>query len=107
MKNEMDLSLKRRFEKIVDNEKLTVATMLDPRFKDMFFSGQSVVEKVKKLVLDLIKEVEESSLQSEEEAPAEKCLCPESGVWKTFSDMLEEAGANVSDSSNLKELDTF
>lgn len=107
MKSEMDLSLKRRFEEIEDNEKLTVATLVDPRFKDKFFSGPAVVEKVKKLVRDLIKSVEESSHHSEEEPPAEKRPCPESGIWKTFSDILEEAGANVSDSSNLQELDTF
>lgn len=79
---------------------------MDPRFKAKFFSEPAVVEKVKKLVQDLLKSVEESSHQSEEEPPAEKCPCPESGIWKT-SDILEEAGANVSDSSNSQELDTF
>ena len=96
MKSEMDLSLKRRFEKIEDNEKLIVATLVDPRFKEKFFSGPTVVEKVKKLVWDLIKSIEESSHQSEKEPHAKKRPCPESGIWKIFSDMLEEAGANVS-----------
>ena len=56
--------------------------------------------------LDLVKSVEESSHQSEEEPPVEKRPCPESGIWKTFSDMLEEAGVNVSNSCNLQ-VDTF
>ena len=59
MKSEMDLSLKRRFEEIEDNEKLTVATLVDPRFIDKFF----------KLVRDLIKSVEERRRVSCREAP--------------------------------------
>ena len=66
-----------------------------------------MVEKVKKLVWDLVKSVEESNHQSEEEPPVEKRPCPESGIRKTFSDMLEEAGANVSNSCNLQEVNTF
>jgi len=71
MKSEMNLSLKRRFEEIEDNEKLTVATLVDPRFKEKFFSGPAVVEIVKNFVRELIKSVEESDHQSEE-PPAEK-----------------------------------
>ena len=41
MKSEMDLLLKRRFEEIEDNEKLAVATLVDPRFKDKNFQWAS------------------------------------------------------------------
>ena len=56
---------------------------------------------------DLVKSVHEYGHQSEEEPPAEKHPCPESGIWKTFLDILEEAGANVSDSINSQELGTY
>ena len=82
-KSEKDLSLKRRFEEVEDNEKLTVVTLVDSRFKEKFFSGPIVVEKVKNFVQELIKSVEESDNQSEE-PPAEKRPCPESGIWMTF-----------------------
>ncbi|XP_065891639.1 zinc finger BED domain-containing protein 4-like [Dysidea avara] len=100
-KSEMDLSLKRRFEEIEDNEKLAVATLVDSRFKDKFFSGPAVIEKVKKLVRDLVKSVEVSSHQSEEEPPAEKRPCPESGIWSSGS------ARKVSTSCKLHELLTF
>ena len=76
------------------------------QIKEKNFSGPAVVEKVK-LIWDLSKSIEENSHQSEEEPPAEKSLCPESGIWKIFSGNLEETGANVSHLSNLQEFDTF
>ena len=46
MKNEMT-SLQRRFADAEENKKLLVATILDPRFKEKFFSGTVVIERAK------------------------------------------------------------
>ena len=42
MKSEMKKSLEKRFAGVERNEKLTIATILDPRFKNKFFSHPSV-----------------------------------------------------------------
>ena len=42
MKAEMKSSLLTRFSDVEDNEKLTVAKLLDPRFKDKLYSDISV-----------------------------------------------------------------
>ena len=55
MKNEMKSLLMRRFSDIEENEKLLiVATLLDPRFKDKFFTGQSVKTRVESSVRTMI-----------------------------------------------------
>ena len=47
MKNEMKTSLQRQFADAEENEKLLVAAILDPRFKEKFFSGTVVTERAK------------------------------------------------------------
>ena len=42
---------------------------------------------------------------SDEVEPSSKRPC--SGIWKNFSDILEKAGASVSNESRLQELDTY
>ena len=45
MKSEMKTSLERRFADAEENERLLVATIMDPRFKGKFFSGPVVAER--------------------------------------------------------------
>ena len=54
MKNEMKTSLQRRFADAEENEKLLVATILDPRFKGKFFSGPVVTDRAKSQVQEKI-----------------------------------------------------
>ena len=50
MKREMNALLERRFSDAEGNENLLIATILDPRFKEKFLTGITIVEKVKSLV---------------------------------------------------------
>ena len=50
MKNEMKSSLMRRFADVEENQYLTVATLLDPRFKDKFFIHPSIKIQVSLLI---------------------------------------------------------
>ena len=98
MKREMNASLERRFSDAEGNENLLIATILDPRFKEKFFTGATIVEKVKSLVCEKIGRItrqrEEDNPDDNEIEPSSKRPC--SGIWKNFSDILEEAGASVS-----------
>ena len=46
MKAEMKALLSRSYADVEKNEKLTIAKVLDPRFKDKFFGEQSVKDSV-------------------------------------------------------------
>ena len=115
MKQEMNASLERRFSDAEENENLLIATILDPRFKEKFFTGPTIVEKVISLVrdkiCDLTRQHKEDNCEHEEDnrdhevGPSSKRPCI--GIWKHFSDILEEAGASVSNESRLQELDTY
>ena len=106
MKNEMKSSLMRRFADVEDNQYLTVATLLDPRFKDKFFTHPSIKIQVSSLIQKQISDLKSTGVQDEEEIPEPppKRVCTD--VWKTYSEILEEAGANVT-SENGEELDTY
>ena len=80
------------------NEKLTIATVLDPRFKDKFFGEQSVKDSVKASVEREIERlpgvVHSSNLVqnlSEQPEPLPKRPC----LLTTYSELLEEAGVHV------------
>ena len=45
----MNASLERKFSDAEGNENLLIATILDPRFKEKFFTETTIVEKVKSL----------------------------------------------------------
>lgn len=105
MKNEMKASLE-RFARSEENENLAIATMLDPRFKDKFFSRLAVSERVKSQVQEKL-----SSLKASCENPSNRLEPPPkrpcTGMWKSFSDILEEAGASVTNGSGPNELETY
>ena len=90
MKSEMLDSLNRRYGGAESNKALVLATMLDPRFKDKFFSG--VHERIKaKELLD--KKVAEITSTDEPRVPSPKR--PKTNLLKCFADILEEAGVEV------------
>ena len=57
MKKEMLSSLNRRFRDIENNETLVLATLLDPCFKDKFFSGIIAREQAKLLLIAKVDEI--------------------------------------------------
>ncbi len=68
MKTEMKSSLTRRFDNIEQNDKLSIATLLDPRFKDKLYSSPAVKTHVASSVRALT-----SSSQSDQSLSVELC----------------------------------
>ena len=94
MKKEMLESLNRRFSDVEDNETLQVATMLDPCFKDKFFTSSALRDEAKLLLIDLVDEKfppQNASDGSSDSEPLEKRARTE--VMKCFDEILEEAGS--------------
>ena len=52
MKGELLKSLKSRFAGIEERKELCLATLLDPRFKDNFFSGNIIRVTVREMLVD-------------------------------------------------------
>ena len=83
MKGELLKSLKCRFAGVEERKELALATLLDPRFKDKFFSGNIIKATVKEM---LVEEMNGSDVVSEaaaeEPGPSQsKRTCPlKSGV---------------------------
>ncbi len=104
MKTEMKSSLTRRFHNIEQNDKLSIATLLDPRFKDKFYSSPAVKTHVTSSVRALTNSSQsDQSLSVELCEPPPKRPCTE--MWKMFNEILEE---NQNESSCYRdELDTY
>ena len=97
MKNEMLDSLNRRFSEIEITESLVLATLLDPCFKDKFFSTVIERQNAKEL---LITKIDENSmtLTANNTEPPEKRARTETAVLKSFQEILDEADTSQSDS---------
>ena len=107
MKAEMLASLNRRYAGIEKNELLVIATVLDPRFKDKFFTSST--DRVN--AIDLIKsKITDSdnpaSVSLPESSPASSPKRLKSEVWNCFTEILEQSGALVSE-SDPSELDQY
>lgn len=87
MKSEMLASLNRRYGDVESNERLVMATLLDPRFKEKFFSGVHKIN-AKELLDEKVAEFTDKP-----RAPSPKC--PKTDLLKCFADILEEAGVEV------------
>ena len=106
MKTETKTSLERRLADADGNKRLLVATIMDPRFKEKFFSGLIVAERAKSLVGEkILSPTTGSENKNAGLEPSPKRLC--TGLWKRFSDILEEAGASVSNESGSQKLDAY
>ena len=97
MKTEMLASLNRRFINMESNETLVLATMLDPCFKDKYFSGTVEKEEAKKLLIEkVIENMVDTSHDESSEAniqPPEKR--PRTEMMKCFEEILEEASIDM------------
>lgn len=100
MKSEMLSSLKRRFADVEEHKELIIATTMDPRYKDKFFSNSTTKVFVKQLVVDICTEMTESS-----DGPPNKrqhlddstaITTPNSAntskVWECMAEILEDSG---------------
>ena len=103
MKKEMLDSLNRRFENVETNESLAVATLLDPCFKDKFFTGVTNRTNAKAILSTTLQEYENSHSKrntSLEEPPSKR---PKTAVIKCLADILEEENELTSESSDSQQ----
>ena len=114
MKGEMIKSLKSRFVGIKENRLLSLATILDPRFKDKLFASSIIKMTVKEMLEEEIRKIvpsEDDSLQSRQESSEVRSSSPTPPVSKrakkdTLLTMYsEDSGASSSNSAD--ELEQF
>ena len=108
MKTEMLTSLERRFDDIEESELLLIATCLDPRFKDKFFSSDAkrVARKcVIDNIMDMDVEVEPQSKRSRTES-SNNSSASTSKVWECYTEILRDCGATT-DTDGGKVINTF
>ncbi|XP_003389647.1 PREDICTED: zinc finger BED domain-containing protein 4-like [Amphimedon queenslandica] len=96
MKKELLDSLNRRFCDIESNETLVVATLLDPCFKDKFFTSITEKEAAKELLITKI--TNNSHDQDIEESIEPPNKLPRTTVMQCFDEILEESSARLSSS---------
>ena len=90
-------SLKRRFNGIEENKYVVIATLLDPRFKDKFYSGHEQRENAKLLLKQELEKISEDMCTGltleprEEPSPSKK-----QKIWDIFTEIIEESGASIS-----------
>ena len=110
MKSEMLSSLKRRFADVEEHKELIVATTIDPRYKDKFFSKPTTKVFVKQLVVDMCTEITEST----GDGPPNKrqhlddsiSTAPStSKVWECMAEILEDSGELTDDVSIVGEME--
>ena len=108
MKEEMLSLLNRRYSGIESNESLVLAMILDPCFKDKFFSG--IMERADAKVL-LETKVAETLTSSTVSTSAEATEPPEkrakTDITKVFDEIIEEAGASTGNTSASSLVDTY
>ena len=92
MKSEMLDSLNRRFENMENEEFLLLSTALDPRYKDKFFTTNSVHSEAKRIL------EQNCAIENHDEPPAKRPHTEQEGskntsdLWTCFSEILEESG---------------
>ena len=105
MKNEMLTSLNCRFRDIESNETLVLATILDPCFKDKFFTSIVEREDAKMLLIEKLSEMSSHTESQETTEPPEKR--PRTAVMKCFDEILEEASTSLSSSSSKSTVEQY
>lgn len=89
MKSEMLRSLNTRFKDVEDKESLALATLLDPCFKNKFFSVPDKLVKAKDLLIGQLDSRLIPTPTSDGEPPVQKRVRTE--MMKCFDDILAEA----------------
>ena len=130
VKAEMLSSLQRRFDNIVEINELSIATILNPGFKDKFFTKPETKQVARKFLIDNCHVSEHLSsitdLRSDSVEPRRKRLCPDSSsssttdttedddtssatsgtcsskIWECYTELLEEVGATSDTSGGVE-----
>ena len=104
MKAEMLQSIERRFADVEEKEVLVLATIIDPCFKDKFFSGAVNRQNAKKMLLDKGKKIRESnSCYIMAEPPSKRPANEEatSKLWGCLSEILSEMSGEDRDINSV------
>ena len=108
MKSEMLSSLKRRHIDVEEREDLIIATTMDPRYKDKFFSKPTTKLLVKQLVIERCTEITESTadgLPTKRQHLDDILLLPiPVKVWECMAEILEDSGELTDDVSVVGEI---
>ena len=115
MKGEMIKSLKTRFAGVEENRLLSIATIVDPRFKDKFFASNIIKTTVKEMLEEeiqmIVTDKDNDLSHSRQESPSSRSRigCPTSPVPKRpkkdnlltmYSEIIEDSGASSSNSTD-------
>ena len=105
MKADMLKSSNDRYDGVEQEGVLAVATLLDPRFKDKFFSGAEAKTTARQL---LIAQMSELSSGDVTEVPSPKRKKGnDSKILKCFSEILQESGASIVGDVGDTEVDQY
>ena len=103
-KADMLQSLNDRYDGVEEEDVLAVATILDPRFKDNFFSSAEAKATARQL---LITKMSEFSCEDVTQVPSPKRKRNDNTILKCFSEILEESGACVAGDIGDTEVDQY
>ena len=92
MKADILQSLNDRYDGVEEEDVLAVATILDPQFKDKFFSSAEAKATARQL---LITKTSELSCDDVTQVPSPKRKRNDNKILKCFSEIFEESGACV------------
>ena len=110
MKGKILRSLQNRYDEVESDEALATSTLLDPKFKDKFFSGAIERANAKELLQQEADDLKKSndSLNLTETISPKRHQNDDHGsdLWKSFSETLEENGRCIGDESS-GEVDKF
>jgi len=104
MKLEMIKSLKSRFAGAEENRLLSIATILDPRFKDKFFASNIIKTSVKEMLNEEMQKIvdKDNSLVSGEQSVSSRSSTPspkrakKDTLLTVYSEIIDNSGASAS-----------
>ena len=102
MKADILQSLNDRYNGVEEEDVLAVATILDPQFKDKFFSSAEAKATARQL---LIMNTSELSCDDVTQVPSPKRKRNDNKILKCFSEILEESGSCVAGDIGDTEVD--
>ena len=105
MKSAMLDSLQKRFSDIEQTDFLVLSTMLDPRYKDKFFSSVNSRACAKDLLED-VHRFQDCEINLQEPALKRPATDNESKIWGCLNDILTESNASV-DAGAVTEIDKY
>ena len=106
MKADMLASLNRHYENIEGNTILIIATLLDPRFKDKFFSKSDAKTKTVEVINSKLDEMNTDE-DSVAPVPSSKPSKQSEGIWNCFSEIIEKSGAYVLGDAGDTEIEQY